>query len=108
MVLYCCVRTLLLNEYYRNLYVEERIHKNPMDNVEMMKKANFLSAQGKEDLPECETIEVFTDEELEKFKAEAFRTHSTGSRCSRRNAPKRMQPYAKLMLISGIISSSLK
>ena len=48
---------VLLNEYYRNLYVEERIHKNPMDNVEMMKKANFLSAQGKEDLPECETIE---------------------------------------------------
>ena len=46
----------------------------------MMKKANFLSAQGKEDLPECETIEVFTDEELEKFKAEAFRTHSTGNR----------------------------
>ena len=71
---------VLLNEYYRNLYVEERIHKNPMDNVEMMKKANFLSAQGKEDLPECETIEVFTDEELEKFKAEAFRTHSTGNR----------------------------
>ena len=71
---------VLLNEYYRNLYVEERIHKNPMDNVEMMKKANFLSAQGKEDLPECETIEVFTDEELDKFKTEAFRTYSTGKR----------------------------
>ena len=49
----------------------------------MMKKANFLSAQGKEDLPECETIEVFTDEELEKFKAEAFRTYSTGKRVYR-------------------------
>jgi len=46
----------------------------------MMKKANFLSAQGKENPPECETIEVFTDEDLEKFKAEAFRTQSTGKR----------------------------
>ena len=48
---------VLLNEYYRNLYVEERIHKNPMDKVKIMKKASFLSVQGKEDLPECETIE---------------------------------------------------
>ena len=44
----------ILRDYYFHPYVEERIHKNPMDNVEMMKKANFLSSQGKEDLPECD------------------------------------------------------
>ncbi len=71
---------VLLNEYFRNMYTEGFITKNPMDNVEMIKKANYLSAQGKENLPECETLTIFTDEEIEKFKNEAFSTHSTGSR----------------------------
>ena len=61
---------VLLNEYFKTMYLEEMISKNPMDNVEMIKKANFLSAQGKECLPECETITIFTKEEVEKFKAE--------------------------------------
>ena len=38
---------VLLNEYFRYLYREELIPKNPMSNVEMIKKSNFLSAQNK-------------------------------------------------------------
>ena len=57
---------MVLNEYFRYLYREELIPKNPMANVEMMKKGNFLSAQDKEDLPECETVTIFTPEEIEK------------------------------------------
>ena len=56
------------------MYLEEMINKNPMENVEMIKKANFLSAQGKELLPECETVTVFTHDEMKKFKAEAYST----------------------------------
>ncbi len=50
---------VVLNEYFRYLYREELIPKNPMANVEMMKKSNFMSAQDKEDLPECETVTNF-------------------------------------------------
>ena len=69
---------VLLNEYFRTMYLEEMIPKNPMDTVEMIKKSNFLSAQGKENLPECETITVFTEDEIERFKKEAFNTYSNG------------------------------
>lgn len=71
---------VLLNEYFKTLYLEEMINKKPMDNVEMIKKANFLSSQGKEILPECETVTVFSKEELEKFKKEACSTYSNGTR----------------------------
>ena len=71
---------IVLNEYFRYLYREELIPKNPMANVEMIKKANFLSAQNKENLPECETVIIFTPEEIEKFKSEAFSTFSNGKR----------------------------
>ena len=71
---------VLLNEYFRNMYLEGLVNKNPMDNVEMIKKANFLSSQGKENLPECETVTIFTPEEIEKFKAEAFSTYSNGTK----------------------------
>ena len=71
---------VVLNEYFRYLYREELIPKNPMANVKMMKKSNFLSAQDKEDLPECETVTIFTPEEIEKFKAEAFSTFKDGKR----------------------------
>ncbi|MEE0873458.1 MAG: hypothetical protein UIH27_08350 [Ruminococcus sp.] len=37
----------LLNEYFRYRYQQEIIKKNPMANVEMIKKANFMSAQDK-------------------------------------------------------------
>ena len=71
---------VLLNEYFRTMYLEEMINKNPMDNVEMIKKANFLSAQGKELLPECETITILNPDELIKFKKEAFAIYSNGER----------------------------
>ena len=71
---------VLLNEYFRYLYREELIPKNPMSNVEMIKRSNFLSAQNKENLPINETVTVFTAEEIEKFKAEAFSTFKDGNR----------------------------
>ena len=71
---------VLLNEYFRTLYLEEMIHKNPMENVGMVKKANFLSAQGKEDLPECETVTIFDEDEVKRFKAEALATYPNGKR----------------------------
>ena len=70
----------LLNEYFRYLYQQEIIVRNPMANAEMIKKANFMSAQGKENLPPTDTITVFSEEELEKFKAEAFSLFSNGKR----------------------------
>ena len=70
----------LLNEYFRYLYQQEIIKKNPMANVEMLKKANFMSAQGKENLPTTETITVFSEEEIEKFKAEAFSVFGNSKR----------------------------
>lgn len=71
---------VVLNEYFRYLYQEELLSKNPMNNVEMIKKANYLSAQNRENLPECETVTIFTAEEIEKFKAEAFSTFKDGKR----------------------------
>ncbi len=71
---------VVLNEYFRYLYREELIPKNPMANIEMMKKSNFLSTQDKENLPECEMVTIFTPEEIEKFKAEAFSTFKDGKR----------------------------
>lgn len=84
---------VVLNEYFRYLYREELIPKNPMANVEMMKKGNFLSAQDKEDLPECETVTIFTPEEIEKFKAEAFSTFKDGKR-------KYQQPAAYILMLN--------
>lgn len=63
---------VVLNEYFRYLFKEEIISKNPMANVDMIKKSNFLSAQNKENLPANESVTVFTAEEIEIFKAEAF------------------------------------
>ena len=84
---------IVLNEYFRYLYTEEMIPKNPMDNVEMIKKSNFLSAQNKEDLPECKTVTIFTPEEMEKFKAEAFRCWSNGKRIYQ-------QPSAYILMLN--------
>ena len=84
---------VVLNEYFRYLYREELIPKNPMANVEMMKKSNFLSAQDKEDLPESETVTIFTAKEIEKFKAEAFSTFKDGKR-------KYQQPAAYILMLN--------
>ena len=71
---------VLLNEYFRYLTQQELIVKNPMVSTSMIKKSNFMAAQDKEDLPEYDTVTVFTPEEIERFKAEAFRCYSNGKR----------------------------
>ena len=71
---------VLLNEYFRYLTQQELIVKNPMVSTPMIKKSNFMAAQDKEDLPEYDTVTVFTPEEIERFKAEAFRCYSNGNR----------------------------
>lgn len=45
-----------------------------------MKKANFTAAQNKENLPTQETITVFTPEEIERSKSEAFSKFRNGKR----------------------------
>lgn len=77
---------VVLNEYFRYLYREELIPKNPMANVEMIKKSNFLSAQNKENLPNNETVTIFTAEEIEKFKKECFKCWGTGKRLYQQSA----------------------
>ncbi len=59
---------------------QEIIVKNPMTSTPMIKKGNFLAAQEKENLPEYDTVTVFTQEEIEKLKEEAFSTFSNGKR----------------------------
>lgn len=71
---------ILLGEFFKYLTQQELILKNPMSSVPMLKKANFRAAQEKENLPESETVTVFTPEEIEVFKTEAFSTFSNGKR----------------------------
>ena len=70
----------LLTDYFRYLTQQELIQKNPMTTVPMIKKANFMAAQGKENKPTFETVTTFTPEEIERFKAEAYRAWSNGER----------------------------
>lgn len=83
----------LLNEYFRYLDRERIIPNNPMRSVEMLKKAKFLSQQGKEIQPTSETITVFTNEEIELFKKEAFKTWSNGN-------PYYQQPAAYILILN--------
>lgn len=48
----------ILNEYFRFLIEQEFIEKNPMRSVPMIKKQNFMAAQGKENLPTSDTVTV--------------------------------------------------
>ena len=57
-----------------------------MQSAPMIKKSNFMAAQQKDDLPESETITVFTPKEIEKFKAEAFRCWKNGKRIYQQSA----------------------
>ena len=84
---------IVLNEYFRYLTQQEILAKNPMNSVPMIKKSNFMAAQNKEDLPTQETVTVFTPEEIEKFKAEAFSTYSNGK-------PKYQQPAAYILMLN--------
>ena len=74
----CKKAYLLLSEFYRYLEREDLIEKNPMRNVEMIKKANYLSAQGIENKPQNELVTVFSSDEIELLKAEAFKRFGNG------------------------------
>lgn len=76
----------LLTDYFRYLTQEGCLAKNPMTNVPMIKKANFMAAQNKDNLPTCETVTVFTPEEIEKFNAEAYRCWGNGKRIYQQSA----------------------
>lgn len=60
---------ITLNQFFRYLYQEEWILNNPMTRVRMIKKENFLSAQGKEYLPPSDCITILTEEEIERIKS---------------------------------------
>ena len=49
-----------------------------MSIIDMTKKSNYLAAQGKEDKAQCDLVEVLTDEEIEKIRAEAFKKFDNG------------------------------
>ena len=44
----------------------------------MIRRSNFLAAQGKEDLSTAETVTIFSPEEIDRFKTEAARTWGNG------------------------------
>ena len=71
---------VLLNEYFRYLTQQELIVRNPMISTPMIKKSNFMAAQDRENLSEYDSVTVFTPEEIERFKTEAFRCYSNGKR----------------------------
>ena len=68
----------LLSQYFEYLEKGGMIDRNPMRNVEMMKKANFLSAQGIENKPQNELVTVFSPEEIDLLKKEAFKRFGNG------------------------------
>lgn len=69
----------LLNEYFDYLMREEFI-KESMNAVPTIKKSNYLAKQNKEVLPVCETITVFSDEEIENSKRKHTRSTLQASR----------------------------
>ena len=77
---------VILNEYFRYLTQQEIIIKNPMNSAPMIKKSNFLAVQEKENLPEYDTVTVFTPEEIELFKKECFKCWSNGKRIYQQSA----------------------
>lgn len=70
----------ILTDYFRYLTQQELIPKNPMLAAPMIKKANFMAAQGKENRPTFENVTAFSPSEIERFKAEASRTWGNGER----------------------------
>ena len=68
----------LLKMFFKQLYQEGAIPNNPMAIIDMTKKDNYLASQNKESKPQCDLVVVFTDDELEKIKAEAFKRFANG------------------------------
>lgn len=76
----------ILTDYFRYLSQQEFIPRNPMTAAPMIKKVNFLAAQGRENQPAFKTVTTFSTEEIEKFKAEASRTWGSGERIYQQSA----------------------
>ena len=68
----------LLKMFFKQLYQEGAIPNNPMALIAMTKKDNYLAAQNKESKPQCDMVVVFTDEELELIREEAFKRFANG------------------------------
>ena len=68
----------LLKMFFKQLYQEGATPNNPMALIDMTKKDNYLAAQNKESKPQCDLVVVFTDEELEKIREEAFKRFANG------------------------------
>ena len=68
----------ILRMYFKYLYQEGIINLNPMAIIDMTKKSNYLASQGKEDKTQCDLVEVFTEDEIEQIRKEAFRKFDNG------------------------------
>ena len=83
----------LLNEYFRYLCYEDYIPKNPMAYVRMIKKANFLAAQGREIIARSDAVTVLTDEEIRRLREAVFTRN-------RKGALKHQQAAAYLLILN--------
>ena len=83
----------LFKEYFRYLCYEEHIPKNPMAYVRMIKKANFLAAQGREIIARSDAVTVLTDEEIRRLREAVFTRN-------RKGALKHQQAAAYLLMLN--------
>ena len=83
----------LLNEYFRYRCYEDYIPKNPMAYVRMIKKANFLAAQGREIIARSDAVTVLTDEEIRRLREAVFTRN-------RKGALKHQQAAAYLLMLN--------
>ena len=83
----------LFKEYFRYLCYEEHIPKNPMAYVRMIKKANFLAAQGREIIARSDAVTVLTDEEIRRLREAVFTLN-------RKGALKHQQAAAYLLMLN--------
>ena len=82
----------LFKEYFRYLCYEEHIPKNPMAYVRMIKKANFLAAQGREIIARSDAVTVLNDEEIRRLREAVFTRN-------RKGALKHQQAAAYLLML---------
>lgn len=83
----------LFKEYFRYLCYEEHIPKNPMAYVRMIKKANFLAAQGREIIARSDAVTALNDEEIRRLREAVFTRN-------RKGALKHQQAAAYLLMLN--------
>ena len=72
-----CFQSSLLGEFIFLVLFEYHVSTFIIQD-HMTKKDNYLAAQNKESKPQCDLVVVFTDEELELIREEAFKRFSNG------------------------------